>query len=91
MWWDRGTLSASAVPSAGAPPASWLGCPLSTRKCQSRGEWSGESTGNNRLVVSIWMYSEQSAHLGAMDGWELLTETDADDDIISERRMDPPV
>lgn len=37
------------------------------------------------------MYSEQSAHLGAMDGWELLTETDADDDIISERRMDPPV
>lgn len=54
-WWGRGTLSASAVPNAGAPPASWRECPLSTRKCLSRGVSSGESRGvtgggNNWLV-----------------------------------------
>lgn len=50
MWWDQGTLSASAVPSAEAPPASWLERPLSIRTCLSKGVWSGKSRGKHFLV-----------------------------------------
>jgi len=44
MWLDHGILSVSAVPNAEAPPASWLGCPLSTQKCLSKRVSSGKLT-----------------------------------------------